>query len=237
MDSVRPDRSRDGALETAATTASPGDAAATDNDAVSRPFLWALGDATGSLAPAVREHVLQPPGTTVTYRGTMRVWRDRGWRGRLAGLLLCVGARARTMFPETGESVTFEMQHTVSRHKDGGLSMTWIRTFRFGSVTRRFDALMRFHPDRGAVVDWTGGLGCLHVELRPRVEAGAIVVVSGREWLCLGPCRIPIPRLLQGRPRVRESQAPDGALRIRVEIHNAILGQFFGYEGHYRRVM
>lgn len=201
------------------------------------PFQWALGDAVQSLAPKVREHVLQPPGTVVTYRGRMRVWRDAGWRGKLAGWLLHAGARARTMFPETGEDVEFEMQHAVATDGDGCLSMTWIRTFRFDRVTRRFDARMRFCRDRGPIVDWIGGLGCLHVELCPRVEDRAIVVVSRREWLRAGPLKVPIPGWLKGRPHVREWQEPDGALRIRVEIRNTILGQFFGYEGRYRRVL
>jgi hypothetical protein len=199
------------------------------------PFQWALGQAVGTLAPEVKDHVLQPPGTVVTYRGRMRVWRDGGWRGRLASWLLQVGALAKTMFPETGEDVDFEMEHAVSTDPDGCLTMTWTRTFRFNRVSRRFDALMRFRKDHGPVVDWIGGLGCLHVELCPIVEEGAIVVHSRREWLRVGPCRIPIPEWLKGRPHVREWQEPNGTLRIRVEIHNTILGHFFGYEGIYRR--
>jgi hypothetical protein len=139
------------------------------------------------------------------------------------------------MFPETGEDVEFEMRHRVESHPDGSLSMTWLRTFRFAGIRRRFDAVMRFHDDRRAVVDWIGGLGLLQVELFPRVVDGAIVVTSGREWVRLGRFGIPIPGWFQGRPQVREWQEPDGTLRIRVEIHNPILGHFFGYEGSYRR--
>lgn len=200
------------------------------------PFQWALGEAIRELAPRVQAHVLQAPGTVVVYRGRMRVWRDGGWRGKLAGWLLRVGALAKTMFPETGEDVDFEMEHTVASHEDGSLSMTWIRTFRFDRVIRRFDALMRFHPDRGPVVDWIGCLGCLHVELCPRVEDGAIVILSRREWLGVGPFRVPIPGWLKGRPHVREWEEPDGTLRIHVEIHNTLLGHFFGYEGRYQRM-
>jgi hypothetical protein len=199
------------------------------------PFQWALGSAVHTLAPKVKEHVLQPPGTVVTYRGRMRVWRDTGWRGRVASALLQLGALARTMFPETGEDVDFEMEHAVSTDPDGCPTMTWMRTFRFNGLNRRFEALMRFREDRGSVVDWIGGLGCLQVELRPTVEDGAIVVGSGREWFCLGPYRIPLPGWLTGRPHVREWQEPDGTLRIRVEIHNTILGHSFGYEGAYCR--
>jgi len=200
------------------------------------PFQWALGESIRALPPSVQDHVLQSPGTVVLYRGRMRVWRDGGWRGKIAGWLLRVGTLARFMFPETGEEVEFEIEHAVKSHDDGSLSMSWIRTYHFHQVKRRFDALMRFHPTYGPIVLWTGCLGCLQVELCPRVEDNAIVVVSRREWLGVGRFRIPIPGWLKGRPYVRESEEPDGALRIHVEIHNTLLGHFFGYEGRYRKV-
>lgn len=200
------------------------------------PFQRALGEAIHGLAPMVKEHILQTPGSVVTYRGRMRVSRDGGWRGKLSGWLLRIGTLSRTMFPETGEDVDFEMQHTVGREADGTLTMTWMRTYRFKKTTRRFDALMRFRPDADGIVDWIGGNGCLFVELCPRVERGAIVVCSRREWLRIWRFRIPIPSFLKGRPHVREWQEPDGTLRICVEIHNTILGRMFGYEGFYRRI-
>ena len=73
------------------------------------PFQWALGESIRALAPKVQEHVLQQPGTEVVYKGRMRVWRDGGWRGKIAGWLLRVGTLANTMFPETGEEVDFEI--------------------------------------------------------------------------------------------------------------------------------
>jgi len=61
---------------------------------VSRPFEWALGESINALAPGVKEHVLQSPGTIVVYRGRMRVWRDGGWRGKIAGGLMRIGILA-----------------------------------------------------------------------------------------------------------------------------------------------
>ena len=200
-----------------------------------RPFQWVLGDSIHDLAPQVKDHVSIPAGTVAIYRGRMRVWRDGGWKGALSGGLLRIGVLTRTMFPEIGQDVRFEMEHSVSRDRSGGLSMTWMRTFHFGHSIRRFDAVMRFGPGR-PFVDWRGAFGCLQVELWPRTEDGAIVVVSGREWLRLGAIRVPIPAWLRGCPEVREWEEPDGTLRIRVVIRNALLGQLFGYEGTYRRV-
>lgn len=202
---------------------------------VGRPFEWALGESIRGLAPAVRDHILQPPGTVVTYRGRMRVTREGGWRGRLTGWLLHLGAIARFMFPDTGDDVDFEIEHAVHRHDDGSLSMSWIRTYRFANTTRRFDAVMRFHPNLGPIVNWYGCWGCLQVELCPRVDGDAIVVVSRRKWVRLGPLRIPIPGLLKGRPHVREQQTANGDLHITVIIRNTLLRRIFGYEGIYSK--
>jgi hypothetical protein len=214
----------------------PTDHAVAKNVSDSRPFQWALGDSIAALAPRVQDHVLQAPGTVVVYRGRMRVWRDGGQRGRMAGWLLRVGVFASFMFPETADDVDFELKHVVTRQDDGSLSMSWIRTFQFSGVKRKFNALMCFHQGNRPIINWHGCWGLLEVELCPHVEGNEIVVISRREWLTLGRLRIPLPQWLMGRPLVRERQEPDGSLHIRVEVHNSLLGHFFGYEGIYRKV-
>ena len=202
----------------------------------SRPFEWVLGESINALAPRVKEHVLQSPGTVVVYRCRMRVWRDGGWRGKIAGWLMRIGVFAKFLFPETGKEIDFELKHVVTRHEDCSLSMSWVRTFQFSEVKRKFNAMMCFHRQNGPIINWHGCWGLLEVELCPRVEGNAIVVVSRREWLTLGFVRIPVPNFLMGRPLVREWQESDGALWIRVEIYNSLLGHFFGYEGSYSKV-
>jgi hypothetical protein len=206
-----------------------------ENANVIRPFEWALGESVNALAPRVKEHALQLPGTVVVYRGRMRVWRDGGQRGKITGWLLRVAVYANFLFPETGEEVDFEIKHVVTKEEDGSLSMSWIRTFQFSGVTRKFIALMRFRPQNGPIVNWHGCGGLLEVELCPRVEGNEIVVISRREWLTLGFIRIPLPGFLKGRPFVREWQEPDGSLHISVEIYNTLLGHIFGYQGIYSR--
>jgi hypothetical protein len=207
-----------------------------EDASASRPFEWALGESINALAPRVKEHVLQSPGTVVVYRGRMRVWRDGGRRGKIAGWLMRIGVFASFLFPETGDEVDFELKHVVTKHEDGSLSMSWVRTFQFSGVKRKFNAMMCFHRQNGPIINWHGCWGLLEVELCPRVEGDAIVVISGREWLTLGFLRVPLPKRLMGRPLVREWQERDGSLHIRVEIHNTLLGHFFGYEGTYSKV-
>jgi hypothetical protein len=210
--------------------------AVADAARVNRPFEWALGESIHALAPKVKEHVLQLPGTIEVYRGRMRVWRDGGWRGKVASLLLRAAVFADFLFPETEDEVEFELKHVVTAHDDGSLSMAWARTYQFSDVKRTFLAMMRFHEQNGQIINWHGCAGLLEVELVPYVEGDAIVVISRREWLRLGGFRIPLPDFLKGRPLVREWQEPNGELHIRVEIFNTLLGRIFGYEGVYSRV-
>ena len=210
--------------------------AAAEDASVTRPFEWALGESIHALAPLVKEHVRQLPGTIEVYRGRVRVWRDGGWRGKVASLLLRASVLGDFLFSETGEDVGLELKHVVTQNDDGSLSMSWARSYQFSDVTRTFLVMMRFHRQNGEIVNWHGCRGLFEVELHPYVEGDAIVVVSRREWLKLGGFRIPLPKFLMGCPLVREWQDAEGALHIRVEIHNTLLGRFFGYEGVYSRV-
>jgi hypothetical protein len=205
----------------------------------SNPFQAALGRELDGAAVRVRDHFARPPGT-YRYRGVMRrVWRRRGWRGRAATPALWAARLAHTLFPETGDCVPFDLEHTVEALPGGQTCMTFRRTFHFPCSRRHFDAHLTFDLARGAIVDRLGRGGLLEVELHPWVEreSGALHLRSGRQWLRAGSrLRVPIPRRLAGHARVVEWQEPDGGLGISVVVSNAILGDFFGYEGTFRPV-
>jgi hypothetical protein len=196
----------------------------------------ALAAAREALSPRLREHFLQPPGTR-RYRGVMRrVWLRGGWQGLLCRPMLWLAGRSNKLFGQTGIDVPFEMEHTVAALPDGRATMTFERVLHFPHGTRRFSALWVFDPERGAIVDRLGRRGHLEVELHPQVEDGAMLVRSGRQWFCLGPLRLPRPAWLCGHAEVREWEAADGTLEVRVTIRNPLLGAFFGYEGSFARV-
>ena len=198
------------------------------------PFEAALGPAIDRLAPAVREH-FAPSASNRRVRGVMRrVWRR-------PGLLTTIGLRlaawSKTLFPETGADVPFEMENAIVRLADGRLGVTWNRTFHFPGRDRRFNALMTFSPERRVVVDWLGDDRALEVELRLAIEEGAMVLRSGRQWRWVGRVRVPLPRWLVGCATVRVWDAGDDALGVRVTVWNPILGDFFGYDGAFREVV
>ena len=200
------------------------------------PFQAELGAAVESAAPLVQEHFLQSDGTR-RYSGTMtRVWRCKGWKGAVARPFLWFASLSKTLFAETGVNVPFELENTVTTQADGRATMSWIRTFRFPRRTRQFPARMCYNPDRRVIVDLLGRGSHLEVELHASIDNGAVVVESGRQWLCIGRWRIAIPRCLRGNAHAREWQVSDDTLGICVTISNPLVGEFFGYEGTFSEV-
>lgn len=197
------------------------------------PFAAALGPAAERLDPIVRRQFLLPPGRW-RCRGVMRrVWRRGGWAGALSGPFLWLASLTDQLFPDTGVDVPFEMINEVGVRRDGRVSMTWKRTFDFGRRRRTFDELLVFDEKRGLVVVRVGRTRHLESELHVRIEGSGIAITSGRQWLRLGPVRIPLPELIVGRAAVRSWRPREGRLAISVTIHNTILGDFAGYEGEF----
>jgi hypothetical protein len=198
------------------------------------PFQAALDIRIRDASPKVREHFSLGAGTH-RYRGIMnRIWRRDDWRGRLAKPFLLCGSLANTLFAETGDNIPFELENTVTIQPDGRAQMSWIRTFFFGNRPRRFDAVMEYDAKNRVIIDRIGLTRHLEVELYPRVDDGAIVITSGRQWFRIGRWRLPVPRWFAGTASVREYQTTDGKLGISVTISNPLLGDFFGYEGSFQ---
>jgi hypothetical protein len=196
------------------------------------PFEEALGPALERASPAVRAHFTQAPGARRVHGVMRRIWRRRdGWRGLLVVMLLRIAARLRTLFPDTGSDVPFEMVNRVEPLPDGRCTMSWARRFYLAGRTRRFEATMMFDAARGVVVDWLGTKGRLETELHACVERGALRLRSGRQWLRIGRLRWRLPRWLGAEARIRVWERRGGALGVRVTVRNPILGDFFGYAG------
>lgn len=191
-----------------------------------------------SAAPLVREHFAPPLGIR-RYEGVMtEIWRARGIRGWITAPFLRIGSWLRTLFPETGVGIPFEIVNRLSVGRDGAPRMTFERTFYFPGVRRCFQATMHYSPRDAVVLDALGPTGLLLVELRPSVSDGAMTIRSGGQWLTPFGLRfrIRLPRLLVAHATIREWQESDGLLGIRVTISNPLLGDFFGYEGTFKRV-
>ncbi|MBX3468203.1 MAG: DUF4166 domain-containing protein [Planctomycetes bacterium] len=190
------------------------------------PFEAALGSALERVAPVVRGH-LAPSVATRRYEGKLRrIWRRGGGpAGRLLAWLLGLHAR-----PGEGPGSPVQLESTIAACP-GGATHRWTRHLALPSGGVKSVGLLRFDPARGCLRDRTGRGGWLEVELFVEVaEDGAVIMRSGRQWLRLGPVRLPIPRLLAGVSRAREWQTAAGTLGLALDVQQPLLGVSAGYE-------
>jgi hypothetical protein len=187
----------------------------------SSPFVVALGADFGRLAPAVRRHLAQDARSS-HLAGTVRAWR----RGGALGWIL-----ARAVRLTATEATPFELRNELRVDASGSSAMLWRRTARGGLEAT---GLVRWDPRRGALVDSIGPCGAIRVELLPRVDAGALELVSRRQWLHLLGLRVPLPRALVGHARARERAAEGGAITLTLALFHPWLGEYAGYEATLR---
>jgi hypothetical protein len=165
-----------------------------------------------------------------------KVWRKKGLAGVLSYPILWLASLSDILFIESGENVAFELNNEITFGANDSVTMTWDRKFHFPSGTRRFFAVMTFDQQRAVLMDYFGRYHFLEAELHPQAIEGALLLVSGRQHLRLGGIRLPIPRLLAGNATIKEWEESDGMMRISVTVSNALIGDFFGYEGRFSKV-
>jgi len=175
---------------------------------------------TPAQAPSLYEGVLGPSWEALpavvrrlhqegSFSGRFTIRRGRGALSALLGWL--------SRFPAAGEDVDTRL--VVRR---AGALQHWERTFaghRLASVQcAREGSLMgeRFGP-----------MECVF-RLRP-VEGGLTYEQVGA-WLCLGPWRLPMPRVLAPRVECTATEAP-GGMAVKVRIGSGFTDWLLVYEG------
>src|SRR5271156_4008686 len=127
-----------------------------EKDVLKNPFQHALGRELEQLALPVRRHFTLDQGRRL-YRGTMRkVWHRSGWLGFALIPILYLASVTDTLFAETDENVSFELENVVFQGDDGRVRMKWCRTFYLSGKPRRFDAVMMFDEQKQIILDWFG---------------------------------------------------------------------------------
>lgn len=189
-----------------------------------------LGSRFGELHPSLAAYFSLPPaghlghGTGVYSVAGSRVrwlrplWAWLGWR--------------HVLFPELGREVPFTVVNTPTA--DGRLDAA--RSFEFPGRTRVMDDTMSVVD--GRLHDRLGGRRGLEVELALDVVDGALHMVSGRQWLHLGPLRVRIPGLVrvaltESHLEPGESTVAGAHQRVDVRMTAALLGEVFGYTGDF----
>jgi Domain of unknown function (DUF4166) len=184
------------------------------------PFVHALGGALDRLAPAVREHLLQPAGASLFAGRLRRSWRRGGPIGWLLAKILRVDFRA--IEPQA----PFELRNALLE----GDAMLWRRTLLGARTTIDNVGVMRWDAASRALVDTIGRGGAIEVELVPGVEGAGLKLTSRGQWLRILGVRIPLPRWVAGSAVVREREEPGGGITLALALRHPWLGEYAGYE-------
>ena len=194
-------------------------------------FQRALGGEFDRLHPRLQRRFgfASTDGVACIGNGTMdRVWHRRGFTRPF----LALGAKRHILLPQSGEGIPFTIENYAYRDSLGRESLSFVRTFSFGTA-RRWDATMIYNAQRGTIVDYLGTHQHVAVDLRLSVdERGGLVIRSGEQRFHAGPVSVKVPRLVTGTAEVHESYDEElGRFRINVVVTNHRFGPLFGYHG------
>lgn len=190
----------------------------------------ALGAAAADLHPKVHERYDLDSEDESLCVGRGRMHISRGTHVLPALLAM---PRANLLFPEAGRDVPFSVR-TVGYRESGHEVLATIREFEFGETKRRFDSLTLWDDAAGRLLDFLGTDGRLVSELQPRVEAGALVVESGRQWLRLDGRYVPLPDPLAASVEVHDRyDETDERYHVYAVVENPLAGHIMSYRGSF----
>lgn len=196
-------------------------------------FRLALGADFDRLHPRLQRRFgfSSADGVACVGRGTMeRVWHRPGFTRPF----LALGARRHILVRGTGHDVPFTIENYAYRDSFGRETVTFARTFWFGTV-QHWDATMIYSPERSVIVDYLGTHQHLAVDLHMSVDArGGLLIRSGEQRFREFGTGLEVPPLLTGAAQVREHYDDDqDRFRIEVTVTNHWIGPLFGYQGSF----
>ena len=163
-----------------------------------------LGPDWEGLTPLVRRMHLEGRAA-----GHFTIRRGRGVLCALIGWLC--------RFPAAGENVPTRL---VVRREGAG--QCWERTFGAHALvtTQRV-------WDEGLLAERLGPMECV---FRLRAGGRSLLYEQLGAWLCLGPWRLPVPRLFAPHIEAETAETATG-MRVHVRIGSALVGALLSYEG------
>ncbi|WP_224268882.1 DUF4166 domain-containing protein [Haloprofundus salinisoli] len=195
----------------------------------------ALGDEANDLHPKLRERYTldADDGALCVGRGEMDISRGTHVLPALYAM-----ASQDLLFPEGGHGVPFTVKTVGFRDDAGDEALATVREFSFGRRRRRFDSLTVWDEDNERLLDFLGTDGLLVSELLPSVEAGALVVGSGRQWVRRDERYVRLPGLLAANVEVRDRyDDADERYHVDAVVENVLAGHVLSYRGSFTQEM
>jgi hypothetical protein len=196
-------------------------------------FESALGADFARLSPMMQKRfgVGLDAGYGCVGSGTMsRIRRGPWW----VVPFLYIGKLRNILIPDVGTDVPFTIENFPYTDPFGRETVTFVREYQVRKKPSRFDATMIL--SNGRVLDYLGTHQHLAVDLDLQVEDdGSLRLTSDAQRFYEGRfIAFRFPMLFSGRAELHERYDDEaGVFRIRMEVHNRLLGFLFGYEGEF----
>ncbi|KTG08412.1 hypothetical protein AUR64_19480 [Haloprofundus marisrubri] len=189
----------------------------------------ALGDDADDLHPKVHERYALDVDDSVVCVGRGEMDISRGTH--VLPALYAMRSR-NLLFPEAGRDIPFTVTTVGFRDDAGHEALATIREFRFGPKRRRFDSLTVWDDENERLLDFLGTGGLVASELHPSVEAGALVVEGGRQWLRRDDRYVSLPGPLAASVEVRDRyDEVDEKYHVDAVVENPLAGHILSYRG------
>lgn len=194
-------------------------------------FERALGDDWAALHPRLRDRygLVTDDDHVAVGRGAMRELR----RSALAIPLLTLTAVDDFLFPEAGRDVAFSITSEPFVDERGNEALALRREFETAPPRTLVDTL-RWNPARGCITDLFGRRGLVAADVHVTVDDRDLILSVGAQWLRAGGRYLHLPGPLAARGSIRDAfDEADGRFRATASITSPILGEVFGYAGHF----
>lgn len=196
-------------------------------------------DSGSPFAPLIADSA---SGTATAFRTQFLIGAHSDAATIVSGRLDCVWHRPPILWPafwllgqlgvlfhETGSDVPAMLRISGGTYK-GQPCQFWERRFQFARESR-LDAVVIYDARRQHLIELLGPRRTLEIEWRTRFDDQSLRITV-RSWAVrLGPVRLPIPSLLIGTLRIRQTALTDDTVRLRFVHTHPIFGEVFGYEG------
>jgi hypothetical protein len=153
------------------------------------------------------------------------VFEVAGSRLRILRPVLAYLAWRHILFPEYARDVPFDSTNTPTA--DGGLGA--VRTVHFAGRDRPLEDTMRVVD--GELHEFLGKRRGFEIRMMLTITDGLLQMRSNRQWLHLGPLRLPLVPF--ATVTVDESWS-DGSQHVDVRLRSPLLGEWFRYAGSFR---
>ncbi|MGM7702898.1 DUF4166 domain-containing protein [Pseudalkalibacillus sp. Hm43] len=192
----------------------------------------ALGSDFNKLHPKIQEkfNISTEDQEAIFCKGVMEEISGPSW---VVKPVKKFGTDRHLIFPERGRDIPFDLEIYAFKDPIDRETLSWIRTFHFDKVDRRFDSTMVYSNRFNEIMDYLGNVQATPVGIDLKVtESGGLILSTSKQYFYVGNKRLSVPSGLMVKGIVHE-EYDDTADHYKVDItvNNAVLGTVFRYRG------